>query len=118
MEDVLLSILTDLLMVIATVGAGFLVAFLKKKLGVEKLRKLQQESEFIKEVVKAGVQYAEQRFSTGEKLDEAVNWITSTLNAKGFIVTTQEVEGLIEATIRQFKDEFGENWGREVETTK
>lgn len=118
MENMIMSILSDVLMVIATVGAGFLVAFLKKKLGVEKLRKLQQESEFIKEVVKAGVQYAEQRFQSGEKLDEAIKWITTSLNAKGFIVSEKEVEGLIEATIRQFKDEFGESWGNEIQKKK
>lgn len=114
MGELFMSALQDILLLVVTVGVGFVVAFLKKKLGVEKLRKLQQESEFIREVVKAGVEYAEQRFDSGEKLDAAISWITEVLNQKGIIVSEKEVEGLIESTIRQLKDEFGESWGNAV----
>lgn len=114
MGDLLFPILNDIFILVATVGAGFLVAFLKKRLGIEKLKKIQKESELLDEVIKAGVRYAEQRFASGEKLDAASDWIIKVLAQKGITVTREEVEGLIEATLRTFKDEFGENWGKEV----
>lgn len=118
MEALILSAVKDILMILITIGVGFLVAYLKKKLGVEKLRKIQKESEFIKEVVTIGVKYAEQKYSSGEKLDAATEWITTRLNEKGIKISKEEVEGLIESTIRDIKDEFGENWANATNEEK
>ena len=114
MNDTILALIQDAMYFLIALGVGFLVAYLKKKIGVEKLRKLQKESEFIKEVVMAGVKYAEMRFETGQKLDEASQWITNRLNEKGLSVSKEEVDGLIESSLRDIKDEFGENWGEAV----
>lgn len=114
MMDVLSSLINDILILVATVGAGYLVLFLKKRLGVEKLRKLQHESELIREVVEAGVRYAEQKFNSGEKLDAAAEWIAQMLEKRGIHTTPEEIHGLIESTVRKFKDEFGEEWAGAV----
>ncbi|AEO93296.1 gp25 [Bacillus phage G] len=118
MNELLSSILSDLLILVTTVGASYLVLFLKNKLGVEKLKKIQQESELLREVVEAGVRYAEQRFSSGEKLDEAAKWISERLGEKGINATPEEINGLIESTVRRFKDEFGNEWANAVKDEK
>lgn len=117
-HSLLLPFVQEILMILVTAGVAFFVAFLKKKLGVEKIKKLQQESEFIKQIVLAGVQYAEQRYKSGEKLDKAAEWITARLNERGIKISQEEVEGLIEATLRQLKDQFGEEWSKVTKDNK
>ncbi|MNJ90046.1 Phage holin protein [compost metagenome] len=114
MHDILLAFLQDIAYALASIGAAFLIAFLKKKIGVAGMQKLAEQSYLIKEVVRTGVKYAEQAFQPGEKAEKAVEWIVTTLGKKGIIVTEEEIKGLVEATVREFKDEFGENWANAV----
>lgn len=114
MHDVLLAFLQDLAYALVSVGAAFLIAFLKKKIGVAGMQELAEKSYLIKEIVNAGVKYAEQSFAAGEKAEKALDWIVASLAAKGIKVSEEEIKGLIEATVREFKDQFGEDWANAV----
>ncbi|MDF2534324.1 MAG: hypothetical protein K0R18_481 [Bacillales bacterium] len=112
MNELFMALIQDLAYALVTVGVGFLIAFLKKKIGVENMKKIQEQSHLIKQIVEMGVKYAEQTFESGEKLDHAIEWIITTLASKGIKVEEKEIRGLVEATIRELKDQFGEEWGK------
>jgi hypothetical protein len=113
--EFLLPILQQLLVAAASVVASYLVVLIKKQIGVQNMKKIDAENSFIKKIVLEGVKFAEQKFEGGEKFDKAVEWITASLGEKGIKVSDQVLEGLIEAAVREFKDAFGENWGKSVQ---
>jgi hypothetical protein len=47
-----------------------------------------------------------------EKFDKAADWLALQARERGLQVTSEEIQGLIEAAIRMAKDEFGEQWGK------
>lgn len=110
MSGILLDFIQSIAVAAGTALAGMLIVWLKNKIGVAGMQKIAEQSALIKQIVEAGVQYAEQAFHAGEKLEKSVEWIVQTLNAKGIKVTEQEIKGLVEATLREFKDKFGEDW--------
>lgn len=116
MSNTIMSMLQELVYAIISVGVGFVIAFLKKQIGVTNMQQLTHQSALIKQVVDAGVKYVEQTYSTGDKLNGAVTWIVGTLSSKGISVTEEEIKGLIEASVRDLKDQFGEDWGKAIKT--
>jgi Arc/MetJ-type ribon-helix-helix transcriptional regulator len=113
----LLSLALQLLLPII---AASVVAFIWKLVGAEGMRKIEHELSSKSEYVKIGVRLIEQVYKDlkgQEKADKAFEWITARLNENGIHFTEEELRGMIESAVRQFKDEFGDNWtsGREKE---
>lgn len=115
MEGLVLRLLYDVLLLLATLAAGFLVAWLKKKIGVEGMKKIESELATKQELAALAVRFVEQVYRDlhGEaKYQKAAEWLAARAEELGLTITPDEIKGLVEAALRAFKDEFGEEWAK------
>lgn len=119
MEDMMVNLVCDALVVLSTVAAALAVAWLKKRLGVEGMQKIKTELAAKQELAALAVAFAEQAYKDmrgDEKYQKAAEWLTDRAEELGIKLTSDEIKGLIEATLRAFKDEFGEQWAAVAES--
>lgn len=117
MHDLLMQVLYDVLVLLATVAAGYAVAWLRKNLGVEGMRKVEVELAAKQELASLAVRFVEQAYRNlhGEdKYQKAAEWLAARAGELGMTMTPDEIKGLIEAALRAFKDRFGEQWAAET----
>ncbi|MGB9859212.1 MAG: phage holin, LLH family [Moorellaceae bacterium] len=115
MEELVQKVAADLLVLLATVVAGYVVAWLRKRLGVEGLKKIEVELAIKQELAAKAVQFVEQVYRDlhgEEKYRKAAEWLAGRARELGIAITADEMKGLIEAALRAFKDEFGEQWAK------
>ncbi len=113
-----LELVESLLYVVAVVAAGGLVALIYRRWGVEGMKRFESELKAKQELARIAVRFVEQLYvelDGDKKFDEAAKWLSARLKDQGIKVEYDEVRGLIEGAVREFKDEFGENWGRALE---
>lgn len=117
-ETLFVQVLSELLMLLVVVLAGFAVAVLKKYLGTEKMKQINEELKSKQEIVDTVVLFVQQVYGhyEGEKkfviaLETASEWLTS----KGIKVTVTELRSLIESSVKLLKTEFGEEWYKVTE---
>lgn len=117
MESLVMAIIENLLIIIVTLVAGFVVAYLRKRLGVEWMQKIELELSLKQELAELAVKFVEQvykDFKGDEKYTMAAIWLADRISELGLEITESEVKGLIESAIRTLKDEFGEQWAKTV----
>jgi len=117
MSELILHLLYDVLILLATVAAGYAVAWLRKRLGVEGMRRIEAELATKQELAALAVRFVEQVYRDlhgEEKYTKAAEWLAARAGELGLAVTRDEVKGLIEAALRAFKDKFGEEWAKVV----
>nr|WP_313505713.1 phage holin, LLH family [Brevibacillus laterosporus] len=93
--QIVLDVAHLLLLAVGTWAIFYLVKFLKGKIK--------------KEHALRAVQYAEQAFvhlKGSEKYNEAVKYFVASMDRKKIKVTDEEVKGLIESTLHEWKDEL------------
>lgn len=115
MEQKILALAYDLLAILIPVLAGFIIEFIRRRLGVEKMKRIQEELATKQELAALAVRFVEQVYRDlhGEqKYQKAAEWLAARAGELGLKVTPQEIKGLIEAALRAFKDEFGEEWAK------
>lgn len=115
MGELVMNLAYDLLILLATAAAALLIAWLKKRLGVEGVNKVKAELEAKQELAALAVRFAEQFYNDlhgEEKYQKAAEWLSTRAGELGLKVAPGEVKGLIEAALRAFKDEFGEEWAK------
>ncbi len=103
----------DILSILLPVLAVMLAEWLRRKIGVERLQKIQKELETKQELSVLAVQFVEQAYRDlkgEEKYQEAAKWLATQAVERGINITADEIQGLIEAALRSFKDTFGEGW--------
>mgnify|MGYP000873546341 FL=1 len=113
MDDRIVSLAYDLLSILLPVLAVMAAEWLRRKIGAERLQRIQQELETKQELAALAVRFVEQAFKDlhGEdKYNQAADWLAARAQEKGIEITTSEIKGLVEAALRAFKDEFGEGW--------
>lgn len=118
MESNIISLAYDLLAILLPLLAGFLVELLRRKLGTEKIRKIQEELVTKQELAILAVRFVEQVYQElhgPEKYQKAAEWLAARAGELGIKVTPDEIKGLIEAALRAFKDEFGEEWAKQIQ---
>jgi hypothetical protein len=114
-HDLLINLLYNVLILLATVAAAYAVAWLRKRLGVEGIKKIQVEIAAKQELAALAVRFAEQVYRDlqgEEKYQKAAEWLAGRAQELGIAMTADEMKGLIEAALRAFKDEFGEQWAK------
>lgn len=117
MDDLLLRVLYDVLVLLATVAAGYAVAWFRKRLGVEGMKRIEAELAAKRELAAMAVRFVEQVYRDlhGEqKYQKAAEWLAARAGELGLKITPEEIKGLIEAALRTFKDEFGEEWAKQA----
>lgn len=118
MHDMLVNLLYDVLVILATVAAGYAVMWLRKKLGVEGMQKIMSELKAKQELAALAVRFVEQVYTElhGEaKYQKAAEWLAARAQEHGLKLTADEIKGLIEAALRQLKDAFGNEWAKQVQ---
>lgn len=115
MQDVLVNAAYDIFSILLPVLAILLAEWLRRKIGSERLQRIQRELETKQELAFLAVQFVEQAFKDikgYEKYNEAAHWLVMMLNERNINIDGDEVKGLIESSLRTFKDTFGEEWAR------
>ncbi len=113
MGELVTNLAYVLLILLATAAAALLIAWLKKRLGVEGVNKVKAELEAKQELATLAVRFVEQVYKDlhgPDKYQKAAEWLAARARERGLEITSGEITGLIEAALRSFKDEFGEDW--------
>lgn len=115
MDGLIMVVIENILIILVTLAAGYAVAYLRKRLGVEGMQRIETELALKQELAMLAVRFVEQAFQDlkgEEKYNQAAEWLAERAGEIGLSITADEVKGLIEAALRAFKDEFGEEWAR------
>lgn len=113
MSELLLPLIQELLYVSITVGVGFLIAYMKKKLSVEQLKQIKTEMDNKREIIELVVLFVQQVYSHldgNARYEEALNRASILLQQKGLKITDEELQSLLESSVKNLKYEFGESW--------
>lgn len=117
MHDLIMTVIENLLIILVTLAAGFVVAYLRRRLGVEGMQKIERELALKQELAVLAVRFVEQVYldlNGPEKYSHAALWLSSRLAERGIEISPDELKGLVEAALRELKDEFGNAWAKEI----
>jgi LL-H family phage holin len=107
----------DVLAVLIPALVGLLIEYLRRKLGAEKMKKIQDELLTKQQLAMIAIQLVEQFYKDikGEdKYNKAAEWLSQRCKDYGLVVTAEEIKGLIESAIRTAKDTWGEDWANAI----
>jgi len=113
MEDRLVSLAYDVLAILIPALVALAVELLRRKVGVEKIKKIQHELEVKQELALLAVRFVEQTYKDlhGEdKYNKAASWLAERAQEQGIKITAEEIKCLIESALRIIKNELGEQW--------
>ncbi len=113
MEKLFLDVSYNFLLILATLLAGFAMAWLRKRIGVEGMNRIGAELATKQKLAALAVRFVDQAYRDlhGEaKYQKAAEWVVARAMELGLKVTPEEIKGLIEAALREIKDEFGNEW--------
>jgi LL-H family phage holin len=121
MEDLVLRLAYDILAILITVAVALLIGWLKKKLAIEGIKKVQEELTAKQELALLAVKAVEQLWGGvlhgDEKVQKATEFISEQAAKVGLAISPEEIRALIEWAVRTLKDEFGEAWGKVAANT-
>ena len=120
MEVVLSDLLAQVFMLLGVLLASFVLALLKKHVGVQKLKEIEAELTAKQEIVDTVVLFVQQVYAAydgEEKYKMALVRATDLMNKKGLKITPEELESMIESSVKVFKKAFGDAWNKEVNGT-
>ncbi|WP_018086494.1 phage holin [Desulfurispora thermophila] len=118
MEDKLLQLAYDILAILIPALAALAVEYIRRRLGTEKMRKVQEELAAKQELATLAVRFVEQVYKDlhgPDKYQKAAEWLAARAQEHGLKLTADEIKGLIEAALRQLKDAFGNEWAKQVQ---
>lgn len=95
--------------------AALAVEYLRRMIGTEKMAKVQAELEAKRDLAELAVRFVEQayvKYGGADKFNTACQWLSDRAKEKGIKISQDEIEGLIEGSLRLIKDEFGEAWAK------
>lgn len=118
MNQDLLTAIISLLTLLGSGLIGILIAWLRKKLGVEKMRKIAAELDSKQAIVEAVVLCVQQVYKAAkgtEKYEKAVVMAVEWLSEFGFTVSAVELETLIESAVKTLKLKFADAWAEVVD---
>lgn len=116
-ETFVISLLWDILLFLIIFLAGLVIKWLKNKIGIERMKLAQAEWDNVKDLAAVAVKYAEQAYMAyggAEKKEKALAFLSRELAQLGIKVSSETLSDLIEAVLREIKDEFGEEWVKAV----
>jgi len=113
MENQLVNIMVNILAILIPALIAIAIELLRRKLGLESLKKVDAELKTKQEFAMLAIKFVEQAYSElhGEKkANEAIKWMSDRLKENNINVSENEVKGLLESALRITKDSLGENW--------
>lgn len=118
MEDKLLQLAYDLLAILIPALAALAVEYLRRRLGTERVKRIQEELAAKQELATLAVRFVEQVYRDlhgPDKYQKAAEWLAARAQEHGLKLTADEIKGLIEAALRQLKDAFGNEWAKQLQ---
>ena len=118
MENKLMQLAYDLLAILIPVLAALAVEYLRRRLGTEKVKRIQEELATKQELATLAVRFVEQVYKDlhgPDKYQKAAEWLAARAQEHGLKLTADEIKGLIEAALRQLKDAFGNEWAKQLQ---
>lgn len=118
MEDKLVQLAYDLLAILIPTLAALAVEYLRRRLGTEKVKRIQEELATKQELATLAVRFVEQVYKDlhgPDKYQKAAEWLAARAQEHGLKLTADEIKGLIEAALRQLKDAFGNEWAKQLQ---
>lgn len=119
MSDQIMALCMDAMGILIPALCLVAIELLRRKLGLEKMKRIQSELDTKQELAGLAVRFAEQAYKDlhgKEKYNQAAKWLAARAQERGIKVTSEEIQGLIEAALRMAKDEFGEQWAAAVDS--
>ena len=113
MHDAVMRLLYDIIAVLVPILVAYLVAWIQKKLGSEKVQKIIYELETKKELARIAVMFVQQAYKDlggPAKYEKAAEWLSDMSEYMGLDLTPEEIKALIEAALKELKAELGEAW--------
>lgn len=113
MHDAVIRLLYDIIAVLVPILVAYLVAWIQKKLGSEKVQKIIYELETKKELARIAVMFVQQAYKDlggPAKYEKAAEWLSDMSEYMGLDLTPEEIKALIEAALKELKAELGEAW--------
>jgi len=117
MQDIIFSALSQILLVLVTILAGYLVRLIVAKVGLDKINKAAAELAANQTLAVMAVRYAQQCYWAQKgytRYAKAADWLAGELMSRGVKVTSDQIKILIESALRELKDEFGEEWAKAI----
>lgn len=122
MDNQLISqIILNIAEIVGLVLSYYIIMFLKKKIGIENLKKIDTELQTNQELAKLAVLFVQKNFENADnqtKFREAFIALSEMLNKKGINISDNEIKVLIESALKVLKKEFGDTWKEEVKEVK
>ena len=113
MNETLINAIVSVVALLMSGLIGILISWLKKKLGVEKMKQIVAELENKQAIIDAVVLCVQQLYETlegKEKYDKAFKLASKWLTEKGLEISANEIKVLIESSVKKMKKEFSEGW--------
>lgn len=112
---------TNILSLVLTLAipplVGLSIELLRRQLGTERLREIQEELDTKRELATAAVRFAEQAYQTldgPQKFQKASEWLSREAQKYGLKLSPEEIKGLIESSLRMLKDQFADQWSKKI----
>ncbi len=112
MDEILLEIWKLIGTILGFALASFTLFLIKNISSSHRFDKKLKEIGVKKELSLLAVKFIEQKFKESnnqEKFDKASEWLFQVLSDSGIYVEEKEIEGLIEAALKSFKETYNKN---------
>lgn len=116
-SQIISELILNLMYILGLTLSYFIIVFLKKKIGLENLKKIENEYFINQELAKSVVLYVQKTLGNASneiKFNEACIALSEILSKKGIILTETEMKVLIESALKMFKKQFGDAWKEEI----
>lgn len=116
-NQIISELFLNIMYIIGLIFSYFIIALLKKKLGIENLKKIDHEIQTNQELARLAVLYVQKSFKDVDsqtKYREAFIALSEMLNKKGIALTESEIQILIESSLKTLKKQFGNAWKEQV----
>lgn len=117
MDTQLVNLAYGFLSLVIPVIAVMLVEALRRYIGLQRAVQINEALITKKKLALIAVRFVEQAYKDlhgDNKFNLAAAWLAEQVNQYGFSISQAEVKGLIEAALRQFKDEFSAEWHKQL----
>ncbi|UMZ74083.1 phage holin, LLH family [Natranaerofaba carboxydovora] len=121
MEEILFDILKNVLLVLSSALAAYLASWVKNKIGKDMVEKSERELQMKKDLARITVGFIEQSYNYlngQDKLSAGSRWLESRFKDLGLKYSNDEIRGLIEAALREFKSSYKEEWLKNGESSE
>ena len=110
-----MELLQSIVLLLIAAVVGLLVELIRRRLGLETMRKIEAELQLKQDLAIVAVKYVQQAYRASDgnvKYVHATRWFAGVLEARGFKMSPEDLRALIEWALREIRDEFGDQWGK------